>query len=341
MQKRRSSLLVSFETPFQCIRPELEAVERILQQQAASEVALAEKVCGYVHQAGGKRLRPALVILSARALHYDKEDPLWAAAAVEMIHAATLLHDDVVDRAQNRRGRPTANALWGTLPAVMAGNLLLSRSFGLLVRHRQLEVLRLLSETMLVMCRGEILQNLNRGNLQMDEETYYTIINSKTAEFLATCCRAGGILALGDGVQRNPEEERMIASLEAYGLNLGMAFQMTDDLLDFIGDSSITGKPVGGDLREGKMTLPLILAFTLANHQQREEIQRIARKSSISEEDFTRVLRVMEATGAIEKVRSAARNCALQGVREIENLPEGPAKEALIQLALGLAERTQ
>lgn len=318
--------------PFACIEADLAAVEEILRQEARSEVELAEAVCEHVRAAGGKRLRPALVVLSARALGCDGEEPLFAAAAVEMIHAATLLHDDVVDGAHNRRGRPTANARWGNAAAVMAGNLLLAKSFRLLVARGQRETLRVLSASMLAMCRGELLQNRYRGNLDMTEDVYYDIIGSKTADFLGACCHAGGLLADGDG---------HVPRLLDYGLQLGLAFQITDDLLDYLGDEQTIGKPVGGDLRERKPTLPLILALARAPEEDRRRMHQIATRDEVSPQDFQAVLDILVRTQAPALVRAAAEQRLTTGVRQLDALPPTAPRAALTGIAASLVTRAR
>jgi geranylgeranyl pyrophosphate synthase len=286
-----------------------------------------------VHEAGGKRLRPALVLLSCRALDPDSVEPTWAGAAVEMIHAATLLHDDVVDNACNRRGRPTVSFQWGKPQAVLAGNLLLSRAFGILVKRGLLEELRTLSECMLTMCRGEIMQNLYRGDLSLSEEAYYSVIRAKTADFLAACCRVGAMLAGADPAT--------VEGMAEYGMNLGLAFQVTDDLLDVCGEESETGKPLGGDLREGKMTLPLIIGLRNAPEPERERVKAIARQKRISAEEFMEVRETLFAANAPEITRRASENFTRAALRSLERLPETPARDALETLAQGLSTRSK
>lgn len=329
-------------SPMASINEDLEAVEAILSERSGSDVPLAREVCSYVHAAGGKRLRPALVLLSARALGCATAEPLYAGAAAEMIHAATLLHDDVLDLAGSRRGTPTANARWGDGAAVMAGNLLLSHAFQVLVERRQTEVLQALSETMLTMCRGELLQNLHRGDLEMGEETYLDIIRSKTADFLGTCCRCGALLAgddPGTGLTR-AEAESFADSLAGFGLALGIAFQITDDLLDFVGDEAVTGKPLGGDLREGKTTLPLILALAAAAPRQRERVRQVARGASTSQADFLEVRQLVLDTGAHLQTRDQARSYLREAEACLASLPGSASKSELLALAASVSERT-
>ncbi len=315
------------------IARDLTEVEVLLHAEAASEVPLAQAVCGAVHAAGGKRLRPALVLLACRALESSAPDARVTGAAVEMIHAATLLHDDVVDRSSSRRGRVTAFARWGSAPAVLGGDLLFSRAFGLLARHGQGEELRVLSTCMLTMCRGEIMQNVHRGDLEMTEGAYYDVIRAKTADFISACCRVGAMRADASSVT--------IERLAEYGMNLGLAFQVTDDLLDLCGDETEIGKPLGGDLREGKMTLPVILALRAARPAERERVKQIAGKPVISRDEFEEVRTILYAYDAPARACLVAEDLACAAIRALDPLPDTPARDALVALACGLSSRSK
>jgi octaprenyl-diphosphate synthase len=250
-----------------------------------------------------------------------------------MIHAATLLHDDVVDGAKSRRGRATASAKWGNAPAVITGNLLLARAFGILVRRGWVNRLKFVSESMLTMCRGEILQNLHRGDFEMTEATYYAVIRAKTADFLAACCRAGAILADAD-----PSTEKRMTD---YGMNLGLAFQVTDDLLDLCGEEEEIGKPLGGDLREGKMTLPLILGLQEAAPEERERVKAIARQETISLAALEEVREILRQRNAPERTRRVSERFTLESLAQLEGLAPGPAHSVLESLAMGLSTRSK
>jgi len=315
------------------IKADLEAVEEILRRQALSSSSkTASEVCEHVRKAGGKRLRPKLVLLSARALGCTGDDPIWAAAAVEMVHTATLLHDDVVDGAKSRRGRQTASALWGPVAAVMSGNILLAKSFGMLVERGQVEFLRRLSEAAVTMCHGELAQNAQRGNLGMDISTYTKIIEQKTADFMSACCEAGAILA---------KKPLLRGNLGSYGLFLGIAFQMIDDLLDYTGDAAVTGKPIGGDLREGKVTLPLIKALELSNSKSRDRLIQLASLgNALSDEQAMEVASIVVSSGAAEAVRKEANSYAEKAVDAVLCLPPSPERETLIEIAKNLSRRT-
>jgi octaprenyl-diphosphate synthase len=314
-----------------CVAEDLKAVEQVLAHQALSDLPLVHDVCDHVRRAGGKRLRPALVLLFARALGCHTDEPVWAAAAVEMVHAATLMHDDVVDLADSRRGQQTAVSLWGPCPAVMGGNILLAKSFGSLVDRGQIDVLQLLSATALTMCRGEILQNANCGSIGLARATYLEIIRSKTAEFLSACCRIGAMLANAKALE---------APAANYGLELGLAFQIIDDLLDYVGEPAVTGKPVGGDLREGKVTLPLIVALETAPAADVAELKRLAtRGEHLTPDEFRRVLGLLQACGAIDSARCIANEHARNAARQLDDMPPSAHRDALLALASKLVYR--
>jgi octaprenyl-diphosphate synthase len=329
----RAAALLSPPHPLHCIRRDLAEVERILLEEARSDSSLAQEICEYVHESGGKRLRPALVILACRALGSESAEPWRTGAAVEMIHAATLLHDDVVDNSQSRRGRVTVSARWGGGPAVVAGNLLLSRAFGLMARRGQVEELRVLSQCMLTMCQGEIMQNLHRGDFDMTEERYYAVIRSKTADFLAACCRTGAMLAGADPAT--------VDRMADYGMNLGLAFQVTDDLLDVCGEEDQIGKPVGGDLREGKMTLPLILGLRSASDAERARVKSIARQPVITREDLEEIRDLLVARNAPERTKRASERFIEASLERLQGLDESPARRALESLAKSLPTRSK
>ncbi|HEY3284582.1 MAG TPA: polyprenyl synthetase family protein [Armatimonadota bacterium] len=326
-----------------CIAGDLEAVETLLREQSASEVPLAQEICWYVHAAGGKRLRPALVLLAARACGCRDDEPRYLAAAAEMSHAATLLHDDVVDLADSRRGTPTVNSRWSNGAAVMAGDILLSKAFQLLVRRKQLQVLRLLSDTMLTMCRGELIQNLRRGDLSLQASAYYEVIQCKTADFLASCCRGGALLAhlyLKEGEE--PEaDDPWLARLSDYGMLLGMAFQITDDLLDFLGDERVTGKPRGADLREGKLTLPLILALEHAEPEERKLVESMVEGGVCDGPGLERVLALMRRTESFDRAERIAQRHLSQAKEALDPLEPSPYKQALLDLADSVLDRSR
>ena len=253
VQDRPSALLeTSFLSPVQA---DLEEVERVLLNEIRSDVRKAYEISGHILSAGGKRLRPAALVLAARATcnAFPVRAIYASASAVELIHMASLIHDDVVDGAETRRGRPTANAAFGSQISVLVGDYLLAKSIHLGSREGNMDVIRIFSKVTVGLSEGEVLQITHRGNPETSEQTYFDIITRKTARFISGCCEIGAVLAEGSEV--------VVGALARFGLNIGLAFQIADDILDFLGDPLVTGKPRCSDVREGKMTLPLIAAY--------------------------------------------------------------------------------
>ncbi|HUP92008.1 MAG TPA: polyprenyl synthetase family protein [Solimonas sp.] len=274
----------------------MRAVDRLIVARLSSEVALINDIGGYIVAAGGKRLRPALVLLSARALGCGSPEPVLLAATIEFIHTATLLHDDVVDESGLRRGRKTANAVWGNAGAVLSGDFLYSRSFQMMVEAGRMDVMRLLADTTNAIAEGEVLQLLNCGDPDVSEERYLRVIELKTARLFEAACRLGAIAA----DQPKDVQDRM----GRYGHCLGMAFQLVDDLLDYIADPAVSGKNLGTDLAEGKPTLPLIHAMRHAPADQAGLIRDAIRHGRV--ERLGEVLSAVHATGAIAYARALA-----------------------------------
>src|SRR5579871_1896917 len=245
------------------VQPDLMAVEALLEREITSEVRQVYALCGHVLSAGGKRLRPAMVALSARAVNPDPDPERLTriAASVELVHMATLVHDDVVDNTATRRGKPTANAVFGNGVAVLTGDFLLARAMRILAIDGDLRVIRTVSEITIEMSEGEVMELLATGDAKIAPDRYFEILRKKTAVFVEGCCRCGAILAGSDAGQE--------AALAEYGYRLGMAFQIADDLLDYTGDPLITGKPRGSDLKDGRATLPLLLALDDATPSHR------------------------------------------------------------------------
>ncbi|MDQ2800577.1 MAG: polyprenyl synthetase family protein, partial [Armatimonadota bacterium] len=248
---------------------DLAAIEALLQDEIRSDVRAAYAISGHTLSAGGKRLRPALVTLTAHAIGgpFPAATIYASAASAELIHMASLIHDDVVDGASERRGRPTAGAAFGNQISVLVGDYLLAKSIYLAAREGNMDVIRVFSQVTVGLSEGEVLQITAKGDADTSEETYRKIIQKKTAGFIAGCCEIGAMLAGGSPAQ--------IDALAAYGLNCGLAFQIADDLLDYLGDPRKTGKPQCSDLREGKMTLPLILALRDVSLDEREDLLTI------------------------------------------------------------------
>ena len=310
------------------IHAELDAVEACMSREILSEIRVVEAVSGHTLFAGGKRLRPAAALLCGNALDRRKLDEraIEAAAAVELIHMASLMHDDVVDDAGARRGRPTAGAVYGTGLTILAGDYLLAKSIHILARNDQnLNLIRLFAGVTVGMTEGEVLQASVSGDITIPVSTYEDVIERKTARFIAGCCEAGG--RIGGAT------EAEAASFRMYGHHIGMAFQIADDLLDLTGDPEQTGKPIGTDLRDGRVTLPLIYALETMDDVSRDAFVQALGRDTLTDADIADVVDILKAQGAIARTWNAARGHAACAQDAIGFLPEGPCKAALLMLA--------
>jgi octaprenyl-diphosphate synthase len=297
-------------------------VDRVIRARLHSEVALVRQVSEYIIHSGGKRLRPALVVLAAQSMGYKGSHHHEMAAVVEFIHTATLLHDDVVDASELRRGNETANALYGNAASVLVGDFLYSRAFQMMVSVKNMRVMEVLSEATNIIAEGEVLQLMNCNDPDIDESAYLQVIRYKTAKLFEAAGRLGAILQ-GAG----PEAED---ALGRYGIHLGTAFQLIDDVLDYSGETEVIGKNVGDDLAEGKPTLPLLFAM---QHGQPEEAEVI--RQAILEGDsshFQRILEIVRRTGALDHTHARARAEADLACEAIAFLPDSQYKEALLEL---------
>jgi octaprenyl-diphosphate synthase len=302
---------------------DMAAVDRLIRGRLASDVALVNQVAEYIVGAGGKRLRPMLLLLAARALGHRGADAHQLAAVIEFIHTATLLHDDVVDESDLRRGRSTANAVWGNAASVLVGDFLYSRSFQLMVELDSVEVMRILADTTNAIAEGEVLQLLHVRNPDTGEDAYLRVVERKTAVLFAAATRLGALLAGGDaGMQQR---------LHEFGLNLGYAFQIADDVLDYAADAGRLGKNLGDDLAEGKATLPLIRAMAVADEATRQRLRRIVRHGE--GEALPEVLAAIAAADALAYSRERAAQYAHAAEAALEELPENEATAALRGLA--------
>ena len=310
----------------QVVDGEFASVNDFIVEQLHSRVALVENIGHYIIEAGGKRLRPLLSLLSAGALGEVRYDHIRLAAVIEFIHTATLLHDDVVDLSSLRRGRPTANAEFGNAPSVLVGDFLYSRAFQVLVAIGNMPLMALLSDTTNTVAEGEVLQLSRAGNASTDEETYFQVIHSKTAVLFAAACAGSALLSGADDEYQ---------ALYDYGLNLGIAFQVVDDILDYEGDPAETGKNVGDDLAEGKPTLPLIYVLNNGNNTQRQLVENaISHKSA---EHLDDIVGIVQTSGALEYCRERARHYSDLARTALATLPPSAHRDAmaaLIDLAL-------
>ncbi|HVT36136.1 MAG TPA: polyprenyl synthetase family protein [Nevskiaceae bacterium] len=305
------------------VADDLKRVDAMILERLRSQVSLINEVGNYLVSAGGKRMRPAMVLLVARALGCTGEAPILLAATIEFIHTATLLHDDVVDGSGLRRSRKTANALWGNSAAVLSGDFLYSRSFQMMVDAGSMDIMRVMADTTNAIAEGEVLQLVNCGDPDVDQARYLRVIELKTARLFEAGARTGAICAGADMAQR----ERAAA----YGRKLGIAFQLIDDVLDYCADPAVTGKNIGADLAEGKPTLPLIRAMAQAPAEQAETIRDAIAHARVDR--LNEVLKIVESTDAIPYTRALAERHGREAVDAIGEVPASPYKDALIELA--------
>jgi octaprenyl-diphosphate synthase len=305
---------------------DMEQVGTLIRERMASEHApRIPQVTAHLVEAGGKRIRPLLTLAAARHCGYQGRDHAKLAASVEFIHTATLLHDDVVDESARRRGRPTANLLWDNKSSVLVGDYLFARSFRLMVETGNLRVLDILSNAAAVIAEGEVLQLTAAANLATTEETYLRVVRGKTAALFSAATEAGAIIA--------DAPEAQVAALRAYGDALGIAFQITDDLLDYGGVSARLGKNTGDDFRESKMSLPVIRAVAAADADERAFWQRTIGKADQRDGDLERATALMVRHGALDSTRETALAWAAEARAALSPLPAGPIRDELAHLA--------
>jgi len=314
---------VSIEHIKRFIAHDMGEVDKIIQQKLYSHVALVRQVSEYIINSGGKRLRPALVILSAGSFGYTGAFHYNLAAVVEFIHTATLLHDDVVDESDLRRNKETANALFGNAASVLVGDFLYSRAFQMMVEVNNMHVMQVLANATNTIAEGEVLQLLNCRDPDVDEENYLRVIRYKTAKLFEAASRLGAILG-----NASPEQEQAMA---AYGMHLGTAFQLIDDVLDYSGDNQDTGKNLGDDLAEGKPTLPLIYAMQTGTNEQANQVRKAIEEGGTN--GFEHVLDIIRQTAALDYTKKCALAEIETATAAIANLSDSEHKECLMQLA--------
>lgn len=311
------------------VKPDLEAVNRLIIAELGSEVQLIEEIGHYLINAGGKRLRPVVALLAARCCGEPDDRHIALAAIIELIHTATLLHDDVVDTSEQRRGRATANHEYGNAASILVGDFLYSRAFQLLVRIGDMQVMRVMADTTNTISEGEVQQLLNAGNPDLDADAYHQVIRKKTAVLFQAAAETGALIRAATAPQT--------AALRDYGLHLGIAYQLIDDVLDYRGDATTLGKNLGDDLAEGKMTLPLIHALQTASATDARRIRTaIAERSG----DLAAIAAIVTATGALDFSEALARDHARQALAALDALPETIARIALAELAEFSVRRT-
>jgi octaprenyl-diphosphate synthase len=309
---------------FEPIRADLELVDREFGRQVESQVAIIPTMGRYIQQGGGKRVRPAVLLMAARLLGYTGERAILFGAAIEFIHSATLVHDDIIDESDVRRGRPAVHARWGNDVTVLLGDYLYIKSMALALTHDTLDIVRVLCDATLKMIEGEIYQLTKNGDAAITEDEHFDIIRRKTAFLFGASSQIGGMLG---GVAKEQEQ-----ALQQYGFNLGIAFQVVDDLLDFTGDFEALGKPVGADLVEGKMTLPLIHLMQQPGHSGGEIIRSIIEKRAATTEQWTEILALLREHRSIEYASRRAVDFAERAKKQLAVFPPSSERDALLAL---------
>jgi octaprenyl-diphosphate synthase len=313
------------------IARDMQSCDRLILKGMGSTVKLIPDLARHLIESGGKRLRPMLTLAAAHAGGYRGDGHIKLAAAVEFIHTATLLHDDVVDESTLRRGKVSANLVWGNKPSVLVGDFLFSRAFQLMVESGNLTVLDILSGASAVIAEGEVMQLGSARNLAVGEDHYMRVVSAKTAALFAAAAESGAVLA--------NQEQDFIRGFRAYGDNLGIAFQLVDDALDYSGRQALMGKSVGDDFREAKMTLPIILAHARADEPARSFWKRVIETGNQTEADLNHAITLVEETGAIQETMRRARAFADSAKAALSILPDSPIKSALSDIADFCVER--
>ena len=313
----------SLDPMVQLVSADLNRVNSVILERMQSEVALIPELAGHLIAGGGKRMRPMLTLACAQLLDYPGTRHHKLAAAVEFIHTATLLHDDVVDGSGLRRGKRTANIIWGNPASVLVGDFLFSRSFELMVEDGSLKVLRILSRASAIIAEGEVDQLTAQRRVETTEDHYLGIISAKTAALFAAACRIAAVVAERD--------EAVEEALDAYGRNLGIAFQLVDDAIDYSSDPEIMGKGVGDDFRDGKVTLPVILAYARGGSEERQFWRDAIEGRRISDEDLAHATGLLRKTGAIDDTIARARHYGGRAIDALGRFCPGKAKAALTE----------
>lgn len=321
---------VTLETLYSLIEPDMAAVDAVIRRQLHSDVVLIRQVAEYIIQSGGKRMRPALLLLVAGAVGFTGKEKHELAAVVEFIHTATLLHDDVVDESDLRRGRETANAAFGNAASVLVGDFLYTRAFQMMVAVDDMRVMQILANATNIIAEGEVLQLMNCHDADVDESRYLQVIRYKTAKLFEAASQLGALLGKVDSATEQ--------ALAAYGMHLGTAFQLIDDVLDYSGQEVSTGKHLGDDLAEGKPTLPLIYVMQHGTPEEAACVRQAIENGG--REDFPAVLAAIQRSGALQHARACAENEANLAREAISALGDSIYKKALIELSVLAVERS-
>ena len=327
---RKDTPLMNLDQVRDLVAEDMQAVNRLIEERLRSDVLLINQLGMYIINSGGKRLRPLLVLLAARACGYGGRHHVDLAAIVEFIHTATLLHDDVVDASELRRGHETANALWGNEASVLVGDFLYSRAFEMMVEVGSMRIMEIMAQTTNTIAEGEVMQLLNCHDPDTSEAHYMEVIRCKTAKLFEAAARIGAVL----GGQSAGVEE----AIAAYGMHLGTAFQLIDDVLDYSADATETGKNIGDDLAEGKPTLPLIYVLRKGSPEQVALVRKAIEHGG--RDDIEAVQRAIESVGGIAYTAQSARSAADQAIQALQGIPASPYKDALYALAEFSVNRT-
>ncbi len=330
LSKLRQS--ISAREAFELVKPDLVEVEREISAESAASVETITTINQYLQAGGGKRLRPALLLLCNRLFGESTECARRLAAVVEMIHTATLVHDDVIDIAKSRRGRPSSNVVWGNHVSVLAGDWLYMRAFELALRERNFRILDVLISLTQMMVEGELLQLENLHRIEVSETDYMELVDRKTAGLFSACASLGATAANAD--------EAVESNLREFAWNLGMAFQLVDDILDFTSSEKILGKPAGNDLREGKVTLPVIYALENASSEERASIETVMTDGSYEHVPFMHIVQILDRHGAVTRAYDRARIFTDISRNILSAFPDTPAQRALQSIVDLVTERS-
>ncbi len=321
----------TFREILELLREDLEKVEREISVQSVSPVDPVTSIGQYLQTGGGKRLRPILLLLSAKLFGPTTDSAIRLAAVMELLHTATLIHDDVIDFAKTRRGRPSINVVWGNHTSVLAGDWLYMQAFQVALRERNFHVLDVLIGLTQDMVEGELLQLDRLGRLDITEADYMELIDRKTASLFSVCARLGTVIAGGD--------EAAETQMGEFGWNLGIAFQLVDDVLDFTSREKILGKPVGNDLREGKVTLPLIYSLESASTAEREMIASVLTDGNYDQVPFTQILQMLHRHTGVERALERAQSFTNKARAVLAGFPESPCQRALLAVTELVTDR--
>ena len=313
------------------INTELAQVEEILFQEARSEARLIFEVSDYILKSGGKRFRPALLLLSSHLCNYQGGKAVYYASAIEYAHTATLLHDDVVDEAKMRRGKSSANFIWGNQGSVLVGDYLLFKAFNMILQLGNIRILGLLNEIALQMAEGEAFQLANTAKIEISESEYFSSIIDKTASLISASCQIGAILG-----EANRKREEALAD---YGLNVGIAFQLVDDALDYTNTKAGWGKQPGKDFMEGNATLPLLRAFRTGSEEERRQLKEIFSQAVCSPDEYLKALQIINKLAGVEYTLEKARQYSRTAKKHLSIFPDSPFKKALDAVADFVVER--